>query len=262
MISAHARQKQQLLWQLTLRDIDAKYRGAQLGWLWALLAPLLMVAMYTLLFSVVFQARWGQMQDHVSYGVMIYAGLVLHGFLMDVISRSTACIVGQANLVKKVVFPPVLLPTVVVLSSAFQLVLGIAVLLVAASLVGFAVTWHVVWLPVVLLPFLLLSLGLAWALASLGVYLRDLQQVMPFLGNALLFTSPILFPRDAMPELIRPWLLLNPLSAVTEQVRRVALEGHAPDWSLWAGAMGVGLCVAALGWWWFDQTRKGFADVL
>lgn len=221
-----------------------------------------MVAMYTLLFSVVFQARWGQMQDHVSYGVMIYAGLVLHGFLMDVISRATACIVGQANLVKKVVFPPVLLPSVVVMSAAFQLLLGVLVLLVVAWWMGFAVTWTVAWLPLVLLPFVLLNFGVAWALASLGVYLRDLQQIMPFLGNALLFTSPILFPRDAMPELIRPWLLLNPLSAVTEQVRQVALQGQGPDWGMWMGSMAVGLCCAALGWWWFDQTRKGFADVL
>lgn len=252
-----------LVLRMTWRDIASRYKGSFLGVLWSLILPLLTVALYTFLFSYVFNARWGEQNAGLSnYALILFAGLILHAFLAEVLTRSSSVVRAQSNLVKKVVFPLHALPAVVVFSVAFQMMVSLCVLLVLQLVIVGQITMSVLTLPFLLIPLILIGLGCAWLLGALGVFLQDLAQIIGLISTALMFTAPILYPIQALPEFIQPWLFFNPLTFLVGQLRTVLLFGGMPDWyGLFIYFM-FSIFVFVLGWWVFDRTKKGFADVL
>jgi lipopolysaccharide transport system permease protein len=253
-----------LIKQLICREVVGRYRGSVLGLLWSFFQPLLMLAVFTFVFGVVFQARWGETGtgSHAEFALILFAGLIVFNFFSEVVNRAPGLIVGNVNYVKKVVFPLEILPLVAAGASLFHAFISVAVLLVAYVLIHHTVPWTVVWLPIVLLPLVFLATGIAWFLASLGVFLRDVSQVVGILTTALLFLSPIFFPASALPDSIQPWIFLNPLGLIIEQTRAVMIWGEMPDWRGLSLYGAVSLSMAAAGFFWFQKTRKGFADVL
>lgn len=252
----------ELVFELTKREIQAKYRGTYAGIIWAFFAPVLMAALFTLFFAEVFKARWEQFPSSLSFGIAIYSGLLVHSFVMDVLSRAVSCVISHSHLVRKLVFPIQVLPVVVVLSAAFHLTIGLAPLIVMSYWSGAQVSWHMSLLPLVLVPLLVLSLGLAWLGASLGVYLRDLAQAMPFIGNALLFLSPIFYARSALPEAFQPFMLVSPITLIVEAIRDIVMRQSLPDfWALSIYLVAATL-LASLGYTTFQALKRGFIDVL
>lgn len=252
-----------LAWQMTERDARARYRGSAGGLLWTAIHPLLMLAVYTFFFTEMFPAKWpAAAAGKADFALIVFVGLLLHGFFAEVMTRAPALITGNANLVKKVVFPLELLPVVNLGSALFHLAIGFAIWLV----------FHLVekglpppassWLPVVVLPLAILALGLSWILASLGTYLRDIGYVVPVLASILLFASPVFFPLSSLTGPLRPLVLASPLTVPIEQARRVLIEGQAPEPGVLGAYACVALVVAYAGFVWFQGTRKGFADVL
>ena len=240
-----------------------RYRGSILGVVWSFIVPLLTVSLYTFLFSYVFQARWDQQSmGHSNYALILFAGLILHGFLSDVLVRACTVIRSQSNLVKKVVFPLHALPAVAVFSVAFQMLVSLCVLIALQLALFGSVSVASLALPLLLVPLIFMGLGLAWLLAALGVYLQDLVQLMGMVSTALMFTSPILFPIKALPADIQPLLFLNPLTFLVEQLRGILLFGASPDWLGLLIYFIVSCLVLVFGWWIFERTKKGFADVL
>lgn len=255
-------QHRALIWQLVKREVQAKYRGSVLGLAWTFLTPLLMLAVYTFVFREIFKARWGTGEGGgVEFAIYAFAGLVALSWFSEVIGRAPRLVLEQPNLVKRVVFPLPLLAWVAVGSGTVTLLVNAFVLLLASTLAGYA---HLtaVWLPLVWLPLLPLMLGLTWFLAALGVYVRDVGQVIGLLLTLLMFLSPVFYPASALPAKMQPWLFLNPLTLIMEQTRAVLLLGQTPDFAALALHLCAALVVAALGAAWFQLTRKGFADVL
>ncbi len=263
-LQGHFWRHRHLIWQMARREVIGRYRGSVLGLLWSFFNPLLMLAVYTFVFSVVFQARWGQGESggRAEFAIILFAGLIVFNLFAEVINRAPGLIVSHANYVKKVVFPLEILPVVAAGSALFHTLVSLAVLLLAFALIHHSLPWTVLLFPVVLLPLVVLTIGLAWFLASLGVFLRDVAQTVGILTTALLFLSPIFFPASALPEMIRPFLFLNPLALVIEQTREVLIWGRVPDWLGLALYGVISLMVAGAGLLWFQKTRKGFADVL
>lgn len=256
-------QHRDLLRQMTLRDIHARYRGSLLGLLWTLLTPLLMLAIYTFVFGVVFQARWGvQETSTLGFAVALYSGLIVHSLLGEVLTRSTTIILHHANYVKKVVFPLPLLPVMVVATALFFFAVQLAVLLLVMVVAGQGVPLTVIYVPLVIAPLLLLCLGLGWLVASVGVFIRDLQHLMGLLVMILLFLSPIFYPASALPEPYRDILYLNPLTPIIENMRLILIERQPPDMMALAVYALASLFLCKLGYIWFARTRKGFNDVL
>lgn len=253
-----------LIVRMTRREVVGRYRGSAMGLLWSLLTPLCMLLIYTFVFSVVFKARWGEglEQGRGQFALILFAGLIVHGLFADVLQRAPQIILAHTNYVKKVVFPLEVLPVVQLLAASFHALVSLGVLLLAQLVLGPPLSWTVVFLPLVALPLLLLTLGLAWLLASIGVFVRDIAQGMGLLTSVLLFTAPVFFPLHALPEALRPWLQLNPLTFIIEQTRAVLIWGQLPHaWGLALYSV-CALGVAMLGFAWFQKTRKGFADVL
>jgi len=253
----------ELVWQLTWRDVVGRYRGSYAGLIWSLFNPVLMLAVFTFVFSVVFQARWaGGTGDKVEFALVVFAGTIVHTLFAECVNRSPGLILTNANYVKKVVFPLEVLVWVTLGSALFHAFVSVLVLLTFKVAIHSQLQWTSLFLPLLLAPFVLLTAGISWFLAATGVYLRDVGQTTGLITMALLFLSPVFYPISALPEEYRPLFFLNPLTFVIEQAREVLIWGRLPDW----GGLGiyfiVGIAAAWAGFYWFQKTRKGFADVL
>ena len=245
------------------REVLGRYRGSFLGLLWSFFNPLFMLAVFTFVFSVIFQARWGGGGgSKTEFALVLFAGLLVFNLFAECINRAPGLILSNTNYVKKVVFPLEILPFVGLLSALFHTLISLGVWLIAYTLFLGIPHLTVFYLPLVLLPFCLFLMGLSWALASLGVFLRDVSQFIGLLTTTLMFLSPIFYPATAFPEDYRYILYLNPLTTVVEQTRDVLFWGKTPDFLMLAIYWGVTLGIAWLCFAWFQKTRKGFADVL
>jgi len=253
----------QLVWQMTRREVIGRYRGSVLGIAWSFLTPLLMLTIYTFVFSFVLKARWGaETGTKTEFALFLFAGLIVHGLFAECVSRAPALILSNPSYVKKVVFPLEILPWVSMGSVLIHSLLSIAVLLAGYALMHHGLNWTAVFLPVIVLPLILFTMGVSWFLASLGTYVRDIGQFVNILVTALLFMSPIFYPASILPAEIRPLLFLNPLTFIIEQVRDVVVVGNAPAWLRLGMYTLISACVAQAGFSWFQKTRRGFADVL
>lgn len=252
-----------LLKRMTWREISSRYRESVLGSVWAAINPLLMLGIYTFVFGYIMKSRWpGQGDNKLLFSLTLFAGLIVNTLFAETVNRCTTVITENANYVKKVVFPLEMLPLVVLGSALFHAVVSLAILVVANALLGTGLHWSMLLLPVVIGPILLTSAGVGWILASLGVFLRDASQVVGFLTALLMFLSPIFYPITVFPPQARNFLFLNPLTLPVLEVRQVAIEGLPPQWISVLAAYGIGLLVAAIGLWFFERTRRGFADVV
>ncbi len=253
-----------LVWQLTLRDVASRYRGSAMGFLWTLILPVLMLAVYTYIFGVVFRSRWPglPLQDPLEFALVLFAGLSVHMLFADCLNRAPAIVVGQPNLVKKVVFPLELLSWSVVGAALFHAGISILVLLAFELWLTGGLPWTAVLAPLVLLAMVPALLGLCWFFSSLGVFVRDIGQLMNVAVTVILFTAPIFYPAEAAPEAIRPYLVFNPLTVPVEAFRMVAIYGRLPDWPVLGLYVAIGLVIATLGHYWFTRTRRAFADIM
>lgn len=256
-------QHRHLILQMVRREILGRYRGSVFGLVWSFVNPVLMLTVYTFVFSVVFQARWGgETGGKFEFALVLFSGLMVFNLFAECLNQAPCLILSNANYVKRVVFPLEILSWVSLGSAVFHAGISLLVLLVAMGLTGQPVGGMALCLPLVILPFLWLTLGLSWLLASVGVFLRDVGQVVGMALTVLMFMSPIFYPASALPASMRGWLFLNPLTFVIEQVRNVLVWNRAPDWIGLGEYALVTLGVMWLGFFWFQKTRKGFADVV
>ena len=252
-----------LITQLTRREVISRYRGSVVGLAWSFFNPLLMLAVYTFFFSVVFRARWGgEGAGKAEFAVFLFSGILVHGLFAECINRAPTLILGNVNYVKRVVFPLEVLPWVAMGAALFHAAVSLVVLLLAQLALGQQFTATALFFPIVLLPLVLMTMGIAWLLAAVGVFFRDIGQITAVLTTILLFLSPVFYPISAMPEPYRAWIAYNPLTFIIEQTRNVLLLDLAPDWGGIAMYSLAALLVASLGFWVFQKMRRGFADVL
>ncbi|MEQ1816299.1 MAG: ABC transporter permease [Nitrosomonas sp.] len=252
-----------LIYNLVKREVIGRYRGSVMGILWSFFNPVLMLVVYTFVFSVVFKARWvGGTDSKTEFALVLFAGLMVYNLFAECINRSPGLVLGNVNYVKKVVFPLEILPVVAIGSAAFHLLVSLLVWLIF-YLIYFGIPQATLILfPLVLIPFFLLTLGFSWFLASLGVFLRDVSQIVVVMTTALMFLSPIFYPITALPQEYHIFLQINPLTFVIEQARDVMIWGKGMNWIAWATYLLLAAIMAWLGFAWFQKTRKGFANVL
>ncbi|CAH1192925.1 Transport permease protein [Candidatus Nitrotoga sp. BS] len=254
----------QLIAQMTKREVVGRYKGSAMGLAWSFFNPVFMLTVYTFVFSVIFKSRWavGNEESKTQFAVVLFVGMIVHGLFAEVLNRVPSLILSNVNYVKKVVFPLEVLPVIAMGAALFHSFISLCVLLVAFALFNGYLHWTAVLVPFVLLPIVILTLGLAWVLASLGVFLRDVGQTIGIVTSVMLFLSPIFYPVTALPEEFRPWIMANPLTFIIEQAREVLIWGRLPDWAGLGVYTLAATVVAWVGYAWFQKTRKGFADVL
>lgn len=252
-----------LIAQMAKRDIISRYRGSFAGLLWSFFNPLLMLAIYTFVFGYIFKARWNtQVSGHFQFVIMLFAGLNINQFFSECANKAPSLIIQNSNFVKKIVFPLESLAWSTVGAALFHLLVSTIVLLAISVLANHSVPWTIVLFPVVVLSFAPFVAGTVWLLASLGVFLRDLQQAMTIITTALMFLAPILYPMTTIPENFRGLMYLNPLTEIAIAAQQTLVLGETPNWA----HLGLYAVMSILFSWvafnWFERTRKGFGDVI
>lgn len=254
----------QLVFSLIRQEVLVRYRGSILGLLWSFFNPVFMLLVYTFVFSVVFEARWDQSigGSKAEFALVLFAGLLLFNLLAECFTRAPSLILQNPSYVKRVVFPLEILPLVAFGSALFHASISLLVLLLFSCFVFGLPPVTALLFPLLLLPLTFIALAGGWLLSSLGVYLRDVTQVVSLLVTAWMFLTPIFYPVSIIPEQYRVWMNLNPLSFLVDQARGLLLFGRALDWF---GFFWLTLASCVLAWLafaWFQKTRRGFADVL
>lgn len=254
----------QLIYQMSKREVIGRYKGSIMGLTWSLFNPVLMLTIYTFVFSVVFKAKWGSIggESNTQFALILFVGMIVFGLFSEAINRAPSLILGNVNYVKKVVFPLEILPIISLGASLFHALISMFVLIVAFTFFNGQLHWTIIFLPLIITPLLMFALGLSWILASLGVYLRDVGQIIGTLTSILMFLSPVFYPIEALPVKFQSWMIFNPLSFVIEESRNLVILGVMPDWrGLFSYAL-FALVFMQIGYFWFQKTRKGFSDVL
>ena len=258
-------QHRELISQMIRRDVVGRYKGSAMGLAWSFFNPVFMLVVYTFVFSVIFKSRWGGIggdDSKTQFAVVLFVGMIVNGLFAEVLNRAPTLILANVNYVKKVVFPLEILPVIAMGATLFHSLISLGVLLAAFVLFNGYLQWTAIFTPLVLLPLIILTLGISWMLASLGVFLRDVGQTIGIITTVMMFLAPVFYPVTAVPENFRPFIMANPLTFIIEQAREVLIWGRLPDW------LGLGIytliatVIAWLGYAWFQKTRKGFADVL
>ncbi len=252
-----------LISQLIVREVAARYKGSIVGLAWSFINPVLMLTIYTFVFSVVFKARWGgASESKTEFAMILFSGLIVFNLFAECINRSPNLVIGNANYVKKVVFPLEILPFVALGSALFHWVINLIVWTIFFG-VFYGIPHSTFFLlPILMLPLLFITIGLSWIISSVGVYVRDMSQIAAILVSVLMFLSPIFYPVTSLPPDYQQLMLLNPLTIAIEQSRDAMMWGGAPNWNIWiqyqiCSIMFFWICFA-----WFQKMRKGFADVL
>jgi len=253
----------QLIVKLAVRQIYSRFIGSILGVFWAVVHPILLLAVFTFVFSIVLQVRWGvEVENKASFALILFSGLLLFNLLAHCLSTAPSLMLSNASYIKKVVFPIEVLPWVVLIEGLFHAFVGFLVFLCMYLFVLGVPPLSAVTLPLVLVPFLLFQMGAMWFLSSVGVYVRDLSQAISILVLMLMFLSPLFYPIEAVPERFRIVIHLSPMTVVLGQVRGLLFWGNWPDWRLLVGAFVVTWGIAWFGYSWFRMTQRGFSDVV
>ena len=253
----------ELILQLSKRGIQSRYRGSVLGMLWSLLTPLLMLLVYSFVFSIVFKAKWNHPgAEDANFGVILFSGMIIHALFAEPMVLSSSSITGNTQYVKKVVFPLEIMAWSTMLVAGFQAMISFLVLIIFMLIAGMPLHPALLLFPVVVAPMILFSAGVAWLLSSITVFIRDIAQLVGILATILLFISPVFYPVDRLPIIWQKLIYLNPISFIVDQMRRIAIYGEQPDWTGLAIYTLIALAVAWFGLFIFQRLRAGFADVL
>ncbi len=264
---ANLAQKRELWWQFTVRAVELRHRGSYLGIFWAVLNPLLMLLVYYVVFGVIFGGSFKVVPNETTadFVLAVFCGLIVFHLTAETMTLAPTVVITNPNLVKKVVFPLEVLPLAQLGAIWFHFLISLGLMLAGALLFGRGLTLTgLAWLPVILLPLVLLSVGIAWLCSALGVFFRDLTQVMPFLSQVVLYASAIFYPVAKAQALPAVWFFLkwNPLLH-TVNLARDALLWDQPVNLTHLGytyVFGLGMCL--IGGWVFRKLQPAFADVI
>jgi lipopolysaccharide transport system permease protein len=273
-ITARGETPRQLLWNLlsqrdlllafTVRAIRQRNKGTLLGMAWTVVNPLLMMGLYSTVFGVIFNGRYGVRSGETGadYAIGIFLSLTMFQLVAEVMVQSNHCILLNRNIVKKVVFPVEILPSSQVLASLFFFTVSMILVLLGIEIFGPGLSWKALLFPIVLLPVILLAFGFGWIFSAMGVYLRDLENLMQFFSLVLLYSSAVFYTIDRIPDSLYAVMKFNPLAHMIQQARKVMLWDQNLQWEPMAYSYLASLLLFGVGLFLFSRVKRKFADVL
>ena len=256
----------QLIRSMIKRQVIGRYKGSVIGLAWSFFNPVFMVFAYTIVFSMIFKMRWvvdgSNSESRTQFGLILFAGMIIFNFFSEVLNQSHSLIISNSNYVKKVVFPIEILPIISLGAAFFHTIVSFIVLFISFFIFNGYLDWHILFLPFVFGPLFILSLGISWLFASLGVFIRDAGQLIGLITTLLMFLSPVFYPIAAVPHKLKFWIMMNPVSFIIEETRALIIFGQNPNWTGILIYLVISICIAWFGFYFFQKTRKGFADAI
>lgn len=244
------------------RDFTGRYRGSLLGALWPLLNPLGHMVLYTFLFSVILQVRFGKNAGTGDFALYLMSGFLPWTAMAESIACSTTKVLELPNLVKRCVFPLEALPLIVTISSFLSGSIAIMLLVVFTSVTSHGLHPTVALIPLIFIPHFLFTCGLSWLFGSLGVFVRDCRHFIALALSAWMYMTPILYPPERMPEHLKFLLWINPMAGIITDYRHIIIEGQLPNWGWFAGYSVISVLVCFAGFHFFYKTKHAFADIV
>ena len=249
----------ELIWLLARREISLRYSGSLLGSVWSFINLLGLLVVYSFVFGMVFKTRWGgvatESQDHT---ILLFVGMLVHGLFAECLSKAAPLIVANSKYVKKLISPLEILPWTIIGEALFHVATGSVVLCLILLVLTGSQQWTLLYLSLILVPFFLFRAGLSWFVSALGVFFRDIVQLVGMVVAVMIFLSPVFYSIEALPERFRSYMLANPLTLAIEQEWQVLIYGTLPD----PQVLLILLLFGGLGLWFFKKTRNGFCHVL
>jgi len=253
-----------LLRQFAVRTVQIRHKGSHLGLLWSVFNPLLMLGLYVFVFGFIFGGRFGIIENETGadYAIGIFFGLTLFGFIGEVMAVAPTIIIANPNFVKKVVFPLEILPAAHVAAAGFHLLISLGLALIFLVVFGRTIHPELIWLPVIIFPLILLALGVTWIFATLGVFFRDIGQLMQFLTLSLMYSSAVFFSATKIPASMWVFLKFNPLLLAIELARNTALWAQPMNYHHLGYLYLFSIVTCHVGYVMFRKMKPAFSDVL
>ena len=252
-----------LLKQFSWREIEKRYKGTLLGFVWSLITPLLMLAIYTIVFGFVFRGSYGHHgETKMQFALGLFCGLLIWDFIAGCIAMAPALMVNNANFVTKVIFPLEILPVAMIIASLVHTAIGFVPLLFLLAISQGSIPVTALFLVPIFLPVVFYVLGIVWALSALGTFLRDIGAMIPAVLTMIMFMSAVFFPITAIPAAWQWVIMLNPAAVLISMARNAVVFGQSPDLSLYFIQLAISLFVSITGYALFMKVKPAFADVL
>lgn len=244
------------------RDLLARYKGSTVGLFWSVIHPLIMLVLYTFVFSTLLKVRVGISEGTEQFAVYLFCGLLPWNAFAEGLNRSTGVILEHSNLIKRAIFPSEILPVYPVIVGIVNELIGFAILLAALLLAGHRITVVMLLLPAIFLLQFVMTTGLAWIIAGATVFIRDLGQMVGVMLTLGVFLTPIFYPPSVVPPGMRFLLAVNPMYALVEAYRSLILRGQLPAWESVTFLASISAVVFLVGYRVFTRMQPAFADVL
>ncbi len=253
-----------LLLMLSRRNLAARHKGSWLGRTWLIFQPLLLLAVYTFVFSQIYNGRFGVIESETGaqYALGIFFGLIMLHFFNDSLAGSVSCIVGNQNYVKKVVFPLEILPVSLTLENLYTFGISMFLAMVGVLLFVGELSFSILWLPVLIIPCVLFTMGVAWTVSAFGVFYRDIAPMVQIFSICMLWMSGVFYSSRDIPEAAWKFLKFNPILLNIELCRDVVLWHLQPNlvWIFYIYLSSI--LIFFFGFWVFRSLKLAFADVL
>ncbi len=251
-----------LLKNFVLRDFRRKYVGSALGLFWSIINPLVMLTVFTFIFSVLLQVRFGERAGVANFALYLFCGMLPWLAFQESLSRSTNILVENANLLKKVKFPAKILPTYIVISGFLNELIGLGILIIAIIISSYRLGLPLLFLPVIFILQLCLTVGICWLLAAINVFYRDILHMIGLILMVWMYSTPIFYPPRLIPDQLKFILVINPMAHLIQAYRDIFLEQRLPEPMSILILAGFSLFFFLLGYWFFGKTQDKFVDLV
>jgi lipopolysaccharide transport system permease protein len=252
-----------LLIQITKKEIQSRYKGSYLGIMWSFIVPLLMLTIYTFVFSEVFEVKWSiDTTSKFDFAIILFCGLNAFNMFAEVTNKSTVIIASNTNYVKKVIFPLGILPMAISLSALFNCIIGYFILVIANLILNGFISAYAYLIIFAIVPLIIFTIGISYIISGISVYLKDMNNIVNILTIVLMYMSPIFYSLDGVPEGFVVFCKMNPITYIIENIRNVLVYNKTIDLPSFGVSMIISTIVYILGYYIFNKVKDGFADVL
>jgi len=255
--------QRQLLRQLTNRAVQQRFRGSALGLLWAMLNPIFMLLVYTYVFGIVLGVKWNGQGSSFVFAMNLFCGLIVYGIFAESVGAASIQVLSNPSYVKKILFPLEILPLAGLGAAITFNLFSLVVLLFCTQFFLTPLSVHLIALPIVWIPLFLFTAGLSWIVGAMGVFVRDIGQLILIILQIVFYLCPIVYPLARVPAPMQRWYLwFNPLAVFVEETRQVLLQHHWPQLGWLLPNYAICLLTFIFGYYVFMRAKRGFADVI
>ncbi len=255
---------QDLIAAILRREMSERFKGSVAGWVWAVVAPLLAIAVYTFAFTTNLQLPLANsaMGPRVGYALFIFSGIIVFNFWAEMAFRAPMLLHEYTHFIKQTIFPSDMLAVISTLRATAYTVISVTVMLIFQLVATHTLPWTVVLIPLIFIPFIAFLIGMSWFLCAIGAFTRDAGYLMINIAPLFMFATPVFYPQSALPAPFDFWIYANALTGYVEVMRDIVLFGKLPNWHVYLWSLLTSVFTFYFGYWFFDRYRNVIVDVI